>query len=279
MSHESWILAINSSIKRHWQRISRARWWQLKYFSCSSRKLGKWSNLTTLQGTNISPQNGILKMIFLFPRWDMLIPWRVYNICQRGPGEFNQTTSPRYWLIRSYLDEAQPGGIHWLAWLFCQFLVLPHVMNLFWGAPGQWWWWCWNIDIWPRANRITYIPGRPWRYGPWRNQDLVFLFLEDQRTQVGTPQTSAKRLQNKHLGKGSLSRDRSNWVIRLGEKKRCRDGHQPNRREYAVYIYIYTYLLYRPYTLIRIDDHSISIYLLPLRLTDLGANLRSTFLQ
>ena len=31
----------------------------------------------TLQGTNISPQNGILKMIFLFPRWDMLIPRRV----------------------------------------------------------------------------------------------------------------------------------------------------------------------------------------------------------
>ena len=35
-----------------------------------------WSS--TLQGTNISPQNGILKMIFLFPRWDMLIPCRVY---------------------------------------------------------------------------------------------------------------------------------------------------------------------------------------------------------
>ena len=36
-----------------------------------------------LQGTNISPKNGILKMIFLFPRWDMLIPWRediyIYN--------------------------------------------------------------------------------------------------------------------------------------------------------------------------------------------------------
>ena len=31
----------------------------------------------TLQGTNVSPKNGILKMIFLFPRWDMLIPWRV----------------------------------------------------------------------------------------------------------------------------------------------------------------------------------------------------------
>ena len=32
---------------------------------------------STLQGTNISPKNGVLKMIFLFPRWDMLIPWRV----------------------------------------------------------------------------------------------------------------------------------------------------------------------------------------------------------
>ena len=32
----------------------------------------------TLQGTNISPKTGILKMIFLFPRWDMLVPWRVY---------------------------------------------------------------------------------------------------------------------------------------------------------------------------------------------------------
>ena len=37
-----------------------------------------WNHqIVTLQGTNISPKNGILKMIFLFPRWDMLIPWRV----------------------------------------------------------------------------------------------------------------------------------------------------------------------------------------------------------
>ena len=34
-------------------------------------------SMFTLRGTNISPKNGILKMIFLFPRWDMLIPWRV----------------------------------------------------------------------------------------------------------------------------------------------------------------------------------------------------------
>ena len=37
----------------------------------------EYTEWDTLQGTNISPKNGILKMIFLFPRWDRLIPWRV----------------------------------------------------------------------------------------------------------------------------------------------------------------------------------------------------------
>ena len=35
-------------------------------------------HITTLLGTSISPEKSILKMIFLFPRWDMLISWRVY---------------------------------------------------------------------------------------------------------------------------------------------------------------------------------------------------------
>jgi len=34
-----------------------------------------WSD--TLQGINISPDKAYLKMIFLFPSWDMLISWRV----------------------------------------------------------------------------------------------------------------------------------------------------------------------------------------------------------
>ena len=44
----------------------------------------------TLQETNISPKNGSLKMICLFPRWDMLISWRVIfrgeagSICSHG---------------------------------------------------------------------------------------------------------------------------------------------------------------------------------------------------
>ena len=47
---------------------------------------------TTLQGTNISPKNGILKMIFLFPKWDMLIPWRVYYITKLGFGKSSPFT-------------------------------------------------------------------------------------------------------------------------------------------------------------------------------------------
>jgi len=49
-------------------------------FACPTCTLAiyhSWMVLDTLRGTNISPKNGILEMIFLFPRWDMLIPWRV----------------------------------------------------------------------------------------------------------------------------------------------------------------------------------------------------------
>ena len=38
-----------------------------------------WNHKDTLQETNISPKHGILKMILLFPKWDMLIPWRVLD--------------------------------------------------------------------------------------------------------------------------------------------------------------------------------------------------------
>ena len=38
------------------------------------------TQIDTLLGTNISPEKSILKMIFLFPRWDMLISWRVFIV-------------------------------------------------------------------------------------------------------------------------------------------------------------------------------------------------------
>ena len=51
--------------------------WNVVYYRNTFQtylKYGLFGLVYTLQGTNISPQNGILKMIFLFPRWDMLIP-------------------------------------------------------------------------------------------------------------------------------------------------------------------------------------------------------------
>ena len=41
------------------------------------RRNNSFRFVDTLLGTNISPEKSILKMIFLFPRWDMLISWRV----------------------------------------------------------------------------------------------------------------------------------------------------------------------------------------------------------
>ena len=46
-------------------------------------------NTSTLLGTNISPEKSILKMIFLFPRWDMLISWRVITFFQIDWVEWN----------------------------------------------------------------------------------------------------------------------------------------------------------------------------------------------
>ena len=50
--------------------------WVWKCVSCG--KFAPAYSRYTLQGINISPKNGILMMIFLFLRWDMLVPWRVY---------------------------------------------------------------------------------------------------------------------------------------------------------------------------------------------------------
>ena len=41
--------------------------------------------LPTLLGTNLSPEKPILKMIFLFPRWDMLVRWRVFGFDHYQP--------------------------------------------------------------------------------------------------------------------------------------------------------------------------------------------------
>ena len=77
--------------------------------------LDVWGYFTiyTLQGTNISFEQAILKMIFLFPRWDMLVPWRVVYRALYILSVF--FFSPDFWSINS-----------------CWPLTWP------WGCSGQW---------------------------------------------------------------------------------------------------------------------------------------------
>ena len=61
---------------RHWKR-KRSSPSGIIFQRLSDFFFGGGCKPSTLQETNISPKNGILKIIFLFPRWDMLVPWRV----------------------------------------------------------------------------------------------------------------------------------------------------------------------------------------------------------
>ena len=89
----------------------------------------------TLQETNISPKNGILKMIFLFPRWDMLIPWRVFNPPQKStttrqqPGSKNGSAGVPVLLAIDHqaaqrpraarrLETQRPSCVQNVGWLF-----------------------------------------------------------------------------------------------------------------------------------------------------------------
>ena len=63
------------------QRRERERQKKTQCLGCqhSTRQCSVACNFTLdLLGTNISPFKGILKMIFLFHRWDMFVPCRVF---------------------------------------------------------------------------------------------------------------------------------------------------------------------------------------------------------
>ncbi len=59
--------------KRIIQKTSRMAF---KRGSVSNQKWGRNPTFALL-GTNISHPKALLKMMFLFPKWDMLVPWRV----------------------------------------------------------------------------------------------------------------------------------------------------------------------------------------------------------
>ena len=104
-----------------------------KYFLFSPRTLGKSSKLTTLQGTNISFKNGILKMIFPFQRWDMLVPWRV--IFSNGLVQPPTSNGEKWWyslgiafvdIIRPFPSFPTPPGV----WISLQVIDIANLVGL-----------------------------------------------------------------------------------------------------------------------------------------------------
>ena len=105
------------------------------------------------------PKNGILKMIFLFPRWDMLIPWRVPPQQQKNHSQGISRLSPLHRLhtqpqlstlrgtVHSHRNHQQ-SSTYWA--------VLPQVARL---GPcgsgestdthggGKIWGGCWDVDF------------------------------------------------------------------------------------------------------------------------------------
>ena len=128
-------------------------------FSCW--KIASDTSSDTLQGTNISPKNGILKMIFLFPRWDMLIPWRVdvlYSFLMKGTLiSFTISTVNQWWTGRT--DSEQAHDLRW----YCP--------NYRWDNPM---WGCWNMWI-PVFKTVRHIwTGSSLLKVPWTQGRIIF---------------------------------------------------------------------------------------------------------
>ena len=84
MGLRGWLVYIFTLHENHFKKM-QAFMWVRHILPVLWDGIGKWkldplNGRYILQGTNISQKKCILKMIFLFPRWDMLIPGRVYHI-------------------------------------------------------------------------------------------------------------------------------------------------------------------------------------------------------
>ena len=104
-----------------------------------------YNNLYTLQGTNISPQNCILKMIFLFPRWDMLIPWRVYTHYRTPSFDCLSSLEMSWGGVDADSDASSAHHTMLPVWLPSVEILTPTMKFIFptknscneWGADGQ----------------------------------------------------------------------------------------------------------------------------------------------
>ena len=102
----------------------------------------------TLLGTNISLSKAVLKMSFLFPRWDKLIPWRVVTLAEKyawrlggkwplqdlpNPQDLCYHVSPAQngFIVQLRLGAGVMGGLLRPSYLYCRYHKPPKTHEKF----------------------------------------------------------------------------------------------------------------------------------------------------
>ena len=72
--------------------------WTQKTYPKDQTSAGIWKTRDYVPSRELRypPKNGILKIFFLFPRWDMLVPWRVPLFSQK---KFYEWTTFSCWIV------------------------------------------------------------------------------------------------------------------------------------------------------------------------------------
>ena len=74
--------------------------------------------MNTLQGTNISHPKALLEMIFLFPRWDMLVPQWVCFVFPPFPVDIKTLAEVRYdWTSQNIPKISNPQEVTGCPWI------------------------------------------------------------------------------------------------------------------------------------------------------------------
>ena len=116
------------------------------------REWGRTTNWHTLQETNISHPKALLKIIFLFQRWDMLVAWRVWFVW--GSKNNNNMSRSGLECVGGWksLFWGVWGGVSWYP---LRDFVLPNKKRESGRRPTAW-----GTSIWSQTGLLTVLVRR-----------------------------------------------------------------------------------------------------------------------
>lgn len=97
-----------------------------------SAKCLSWGDFgNTLLATKISPPKGVLKMIFLFSRWDMLVPWRLKSNLPRCKVSKKIASMRSVWKVKIVFQNSR-GSRYLLDSIISSFHMQCFLVFFFW---------------------------------------------------------------------------------------------------------------------------------------------------